>query len=47
MKMRKSVIFVKNRKEFVNILKIKNFTKLETIVIIQVNIEVLPITYVI
>ena len=44
MKVQKLVIFVeKNLK--MKILKIKNIVKLETIVIIQVNIEVLIIAY--
>ena len=44
MKMQKSVIFViENLK--INILKTKNMVKLEIIVIIQKNVEVLRITY--
>ena len=46
MKMQKSVIFVKKRLK-INMLKIKNIVKLEIIVIIQANIEVLHIAYVI
>ena len=46
MKMEKSVIFVK--KDFkINISKVNNIVKLEIIVIIQGNIEVLRIAYVI
>ena len=46
MKMQKYVIFVKKSLK-TNMLKIKNIGKLETVVIIQVNIGVLPIAYVI
>ena len=46
MKMQKSDIFVKENLKM-NILKIKHITKLEIIVIIQWNIEVLRIAYVI
>ena len=45
MKMQESVIFVKKMK--INIWNIKNIVKLEIIVIIQVNIEVLRIAYII
>ena len=44
MKMQKSVTCVKKNLKF-NMLKIKNIVKLETVVIIQGNIEVLHITY--
>ena len=44
--MQKPVIFLK--KSFkINMLKIKSITKLEDIVVIQVNIELLPLVYVI
>ena len=46
MKMEKSVIFVKKNFK-INILKVNNIVKLEIIVIIQGNIEVLRIAYVI
>ena len=46
MKMEKSVIFVM-KKFKMNMLKIKNILKLETIVIIQESLEVLRIAYVI
>ena len=46
MKMQKSVIFVKKNLK-VNMWQIKNIVKLEIIVIIQGNIEVLRIAYVI
>ena len=46
MKMQKSVIFVKRNLK-VNMWQIKNIVKLEIIVIIQGNIEVLRIAYVI
>ena len=46
MKMLKSVIFVKQNLK-IYILKIKNIVKLEIIVIIQGNIEVLCLAYVI
>ena len=46
MKLQKSAIFVKKSLK-VNVLKIKNTAKLGTIVIIQVNLELLHIAYVI
>ena len=46
MKIQKSVIFVKKNLK-INIWKIKNIVKLEIIFIIQENIEVLDIAYVI
>ena len=46
MKMQKFVMFVKKSLK-INMLKIKNTAKLGIIVIIQVNIEVLHIAYVI
>ena len=46
MKIQKSVIFVKKNLK-INISKMKNTGKLEIIVIIQENIEVLSIAYVI
>ena len=46
MKIQKSIIFVKKKLK-INISKIKNIVKLEIIVIIQGNTEVLHITYVI
>ena len=46
MKMQKSVIFLKKKLK-INISKIKNKVNLEIIVIIQENIEVLCIAYVI
>ena len=46
MKMQISPIFVKKSSK-INMLKIKNIAKLGTIVVIQVNIEVLDIVYVI
>ena len=46
MKMQKSVIFVKKKLK-INILQIKNIVKLEIIVIMQENIKVLHIAYVI
>ena len=46
MKMQKFVIFA-NKNLKINMLKIKNVKKLETIVIVKVNIEVLRIAYVI
>ena len=46
MKMQKSVIFVKTNSK-INISKIKNIIKLEIIALIQVNIEVLCVAYVI
>ena len=45
MKIQKSVMFVKKNLK-INMLKIKNIVKLETIVIIQENIELLHIAYV-
>ena len=42
----KSAVFVRKGLK-INMVKIKNIAKLETAVIIQVNIEVLPIAYVI
>ena len=44
--MQKSVVFVKKKLK-INILKIKNIVKLEVIVIMQENIKVLHIAYVI
>ena len=44
--MQKSVIFAKRNLK-INILKIKNIVKLEIIVIVQGNIEMLHIAYVI
>ena len=46
-KMQKSVIFVKKEIEKKNMRKIKNIVKLEIIVIIQRNTEMLRIAYVI
>ena len=46
MKMQKSVVFVKKNLK-INIRKIKHIVKLEIIVIIQENIELLHIAYVI
>ena len=46
MKMQKSIIFVKKDLK-IKMLKIKNNVKLGTIVIMQVNIDVLHIAYVI
>ena len=46
MKMQKCAIFVKKKLK-INMRKIKNIVKLETVVIVQVNIEVLHIAYVI
>ena len=46
MKMQKSIIFVKKSLK-IKMLKIKNNVKLGTIVIMQVNIDVLHIAYVI
>ena len=46
-KMQKSVIFVKKEIEKKNMRKIKNIVKLEIIVIIQGNTEMLRIAYVI
>ena len=46
MKMQKSALFVKKNLK-INIWKIKNIVKLEIIVIIQGNIEVLLIVYII
>ena len=46
MKIQKSIIFMKKKLK-INISKIKNIVKLEIIVIIQGNTEVLHITYVI
>ena len=46
-KMQKSVIFVKKEIEKKNMQKIKNIVKLEIIVIIQGNTEMLRIAYVI
>ena len=43
MKIQKSIIFVKKTLK-INMLKIKNVVRLGTIVIIEVNIEVLYIT---
>ena len=43
MKIQKSIIFVKKTLK-INMLKIKNIVRLGTIVIIEVNIEVLYIT---
>ena len=45
MKMQRSAIFVMKRLK-INMLKIKNIVKLEIIIIIQVNIEMLHIIYV-
>ena len=44
MKMQKFAIFV-NKNLKINILKIKNIVKLKTLVIIQLNTEVLYIVY--
>ena len=46
MKIQKSIIFMKKKLK-INISKIKNIVKLEIIVIIQGNTELLHITYVI
>ena len=46
MKMQKYFIFVKKKSLKINVLKIKNI-KLEIIVIIHLNTEMLPITYII
>ena len=45
MKRQNSALFIRNSLN-INILKIKNIVKLEIMVIMQVNIEVLYITYI-